>query len=129
METVPLLLRGQWEKELETIFLNDLELAWGPRIRPVSKLAIAWDLERAWADVSLVARPKALPGEQPGTTSGPGRVILSGPAVVPSAEIERLLSEAGRGRAGQGRQRCAVLARGLPAPRHGSVREPDPRRR
>ncbi|MEY9490883.1 hypothetical protein RKD26_006677 [Streptomyces calvus] len=33
MEAVPMLLRGQWEKELETVFLDDLEFAWGPRIR------------------------------------------------------------------------------------------------
>ncbi|MFD7678453.1 hypothetical protein [Streptomyces sp. NPDC060187] len=33
MEAVPLLLRGQWEKELEAVFLDDLELVWGPRIR------------------------------------------------------------------------------------------------
>ncbi|WEH43949.1 hypothetical protein [Streptomyces sp. AM 2-1-1] len=33
MEAVPFLLRSQWEKELETVFLNDLEFAWGPRIR------------------------------------------------------------------------------------------------
>ncbi|MFI1831335.1 hypothetical protein ACH41E_33550 [Streptomyces sp. NPDC020412] len=33
METAPFLLRGQWEKELETVFLDDLEFAWGPRIR------------------------------------------------------------------------------------------------
>ncbi|MER6639709.1 hypothetical protein ABT285_29765 [Streptomyces microflavus] len=33
METAPFLLRGQWEEELETVFLDDLEFAWGPRIR------------------------------------------------------------------------------------------------
>ncbi|MFG2097172.1 hypothetical protein [Streptomyces sp. NPDC048612] len=33
METAPFLLRGRWEKELETVFLDDLEFAWGPRIR------------------------------------------------------------------------------------------------
>jgi hypothetical protein len=33
MESTPLLLRGQWEKELETVFLDDLEFVWGPRIR------------------------------------------------------------------------------------------------
>ncbi|MFE4830712.1 hypothetical protein [Streptomyces sp. NPDC056672] len=33
MEAVPMLLRGQWEKELEDVFLDDLEFAWGPRIR------------------------------------------------------------------------------------------------
>ncbi|MEU9147289.1 hypothetical protein [Streptomyces sp. NPDC048349] len=32
METVPMLLRGLWEQELET-FLDDLEFAWGPHIR------------------------------------------------------------------------------------------------
>lgn len=44
-------------------------------------------------------------------------MILSGPAVVESAEGERLLREVCRGRAGQGR-RCAVLAGGLPALGH-----------
>ncbi|WP_331762487.1 hypothetical protein [Streptomyces sp. NBC_01508] len=33
METNPFGLRGQWEKELESVFLDDLEFAWGPRIR------------------------------------------------------------------------------------------------
>lgn len=33
METVPMLLRGLWEKELEAVFLDDLEFAWGPRTR------------------------------------------------------------------------------------------------
>ncbi|MFF4755212.1 hypothetical protein ACWD5R_43535 [Streptomyces sp. NPDC002514] len=33
METAPFLLRGRWEEELETVFLDDLEFAWGPRIR------------------------------------------------------------------------------------------------
>ncbi|MEV5567695.1 hypothetical protein AB0L54_33290 [Streptomyces sp. NPDC052196] len=33
METAPFLLRGLWEKELETVFLDDLEFVWGPRIR------------------------------------------------------------------------------------------------
>ncbi|MCB8908444.1 MULTISPECIES: hypothetical protein [unclassified Streptomyces] len=33
METNPFGLRSEWEKELETIFLDDLEFAWGPRIR------------------------------------------------------------------------------------------------
>ncbi|MFJ5143207.1 hypothetical protein [Streptomyces sp. NPDC088707] len=33
MEAAPFLLRGQWEKQLETVFLDDLEFAWGPRIR------------------------------------------------------------------------------------------------
>ncbi|GAA3043560.1 hypothetical protein GCM10017562_75880 [Streptomyces roseofulvus] len=33
METNPFGLRSKWEKELETVFLDDLELAWGPRIR------------------------------------------------------------------------------------------------
>ncbi|MEU3706932.1 hypothetical protein AB0E82_32095 [Streptomyces anulatus] len=33
MESAPFLLRGQWEKELETVFLEDLEFVWGPRIR------------------------------------------------------------------------------------------------
>lgn len=33
MESAPFLLRGQWEKELETVFLNDLEFVWGRRIR------------------------------------------------------------------------------------------------
>ncbi|MFD3701137.1 hypothetical protein ACFWUZ_34295 [Streptomyces sp. NPDC058646] len=34
METHPFGLRSEWEKELETVFLGDLEFAWGPRIRP-----------------------------------------------------------------------------------------------
>ncbi|MEU7190203.1 hypothetical protein [Streptomyces sp. NPDC045369] len=29
MEAVPMLLRGQWEKELKDVFLADLEFAWG----------------------------------------------------------------------------------------------------
>lgn len=33
MESAPFLLRGQWEKALETVFLDDLEFVWGPRIR------------------------------------------------------------------------------------------------
>ncbi|MFD3873964.1 hypothetical protein [Streptomyces sp. NPDC058623] len=33
METAPFLLRSRWEKELETVLLDDLEFAWGPRIR------------------------------------------------------------------------------------------------
>ncbi|MFI8371979.1 hypothetical protein [Streptomyces sp. NPDC085466] len=33
MESAPFHLRGQWEKELETVFLDDLEFVWGPRIR------------------------------------------------------------------------------------------------
>ncbi|MFJ8846370.1 hypothetical protein ACIRFF_26115 [Streptomyces cyaneofuscatus] len=33
METAPFLLRGRWEEELETVFLDDFEFAWGPRIR------------------------------------------------------------------------------------------------
>ncbi|MGW5927015.1 hypothetical protein ACWF2L_12275 [Streptomyces anulatus] len=33
MESAPFLLRGQWEEELETVFLDDLEFVWGPRIR------------------------------------------------------------------------------------------------
>lgn len=33
METNPFGLRGQWEKEQETVFLDDLEFVWGPRIR------------------------------------------------------------------------------------------------
>ncbi|TVL87349.1 hypothetical protein [Streptomyces sp. SAJ15] len=33
METHPFGLRAQWEKELETVLLDDLEFAWGPRIR------------------------------------------------------------------------------------------------
>ncbi|MEU4173372.1 hypothetical protein AB0F46_41940 [Streptomyces sp. NPDC026665] len=32
METCPLALRSRWEQELETVFLDDLEFAWGPRI-------------------------------------------------------------------------------------------------
>ncbi|MFJ4873393.1 hypothetical protein [Streptomyces sp. NPDC088757] len=32
MEAVPFLLRGRWEEELETVFLDDLESAWGPRV-------------------------------------------------------------------------------------------------
>ncbi|GGK31521.1 hypothetical protein GCM10011583_74210 [Streptomyces camponoticapitis] len=33
MEAVPMLLRGLWEKEERTVFLDDLEFARGPRIR------------------------------------------------------------------------------------------------
>ncbi len=33
MGTVPFVLRGRWEEELETVRLDDLEFAWGPRIR------------------------------------------------------------------------------------------------
>ncbi|MGW2108029.1 hypothetical protein [Streptomyces sp. NPDC001948] len=33
MEANPFGLRGQWEKELEVILLDDLDFAWGPRIR------------------------------------------------------------------------------------------------
>ncbi|MFE7676780.1 hypothetical protein ACFU5N_31785 [Streptomyces albidoflavus] len=33
MEAAPFLLRGRWEEELETVFLDDLEFVWGPRIR------------------------------------------------------------------------------------------------
>ncbi|WP_328380777.1 hypothetical protein OHB13_38600 (plasmid) [Streptomyces sp. NBC_00440] len=33
METNPFSLRSQWKTELETVFLDDLEFAWGPRIR------------------------------------------------------------------------------------------------
>ncbi|MEV5402862.1 hypothetical protein AB0L20_09615 [Streptomyces albidoflavus] len=33
MESALFLLRGRGEKELETVFLDDLEFAWGPRIR------------------------------------------------------------------------------------------------
>lgn len=33
METAPMLLRGLWKEELETVLLDDLEFAWGPRIR------------------------------------------------------------------------------------------------
>ncbi|MFD6529378.1 hypothetical protein [Streptomyces sp. NPDC060184] len=33
MEAAPFLLRGQWGKELEAGFLDDLADAWGPRIR------------------------------------------------------------------------------------------------
>ncbi|MET8347355.1 hypothetical protein [Streptomyces microflavus] len=33
MESAPFLLRSQWEKELETVFLDDLEFVWGPRTR------------------------------------------------------------------------------------------------
>ncbi|MEU6621947.1 hypothetical protein ABZ926_14400 [Streptomyces litmocidini] len=29
METAPFLLCGRWEKELQTVFLDDLEFAWG----------------------------------------------------------------------------------------------------
>ncbi|MFD5935702.1 hypothetical protein [Streptomyces sp. NPDC060333] len=33
METAPFLLRGRWQKALETVLLDDLEFAWGPRTR------------------------------------------------------------------------------------------------
>ncbi|MFE8940924.1 hypothetical protein ACFYNX_26000 [Streptomyces sp. NPDC007872] len=33
MESAPFLLRGRWEKALETVFLDDLGSAWGPGIR------------------------------------------------------------------------------------------------
>ncbi|WP_318205754.1 hypothetical protein [Streptomyces sp. SCL15-4] len=33
MEAAPMLMRGQWEKELKVFFLDDLEFAWGPRVR------------------------------------------------------------------------------------------------
>ncbi|MFE1579266.1 hypothetical protein [Streptomyces fradiae] len=33
MEAAPFLLRSEWQKELEIVFLDDLEFAWGPRIR------------------------------------------------------------------------------------------------
>ncbi|MFD6660658.1 hypothetical protein ACFWEB_36600 [Streptomyces parvus] len=33
METAPFLLRGTWDGEEEDVFLDDLEFAWGPRIR------------------------------------------------------------------------------------------------
>ncbi|MFE9360276.1 hypothetical protein ACFYPB_40260 [Streptomyces olivaceoviridis] len=33
METNPFGLRSQWEKEMEDVLLDDLEFAWGPRIR------------------------------------------------------------------------------------------------
>ncbi len=33
IENAPFLLRGQWEKELKTVCLDDLEFAWGPHIR------------------------------------------------------------------------------------------------
>ncbi|MFI9194254.1 hypothetical protein ACIG0A_33750 [Streptomyces californicus] len=33
METAPFLLRGTWEGAEEDVFLDDLEFAWGPRIR------------------------------------------------------------------------------------------------
>ncbi|AJF70467.1 hypothetical protein [Streptomyces vietnamensis] len=33
METHPFGLRARWEKELETVLLDDLEFAWGPRTR------------------------------------------------------------------------------------------------
>jgi hypothetical protein len=33
MESAPFLLRGPGEKELETVFLDDLEFVWWPRIR------------------------------------------------------------------------------------------------
>ncbi|MGC5400823.1 hypothetical protein ACPXCP_34410 [Streptomyces sp. DT20] len=33
METHPFGLRAQWETEMETVLLDDLEFAWGPRIR------------------------------------------------------------------------------------------------
>ncbi|MET8883834.1 hypothetical protein [Streptomyces rubiginosohelvolus] len=33
LEAAPFLLRGRWEEELETVFLDDLEFVWRPRIR------------------------------------------------------------------------------------------------
>ncbi len=33
MENLPFLLRGRWEQQEETVLLDDLEFAWGPRIR------------------------------------------------------------------------------------------------
>ncbi|MEU3466221.1 hypothetical protein ABZ721_40610 [Streptomyces sp. NPDC006733] len=33
METHPFALRGRWEKEEEIVLLDDLEFAWGPRLR------------------------------------------------------------------------------------------------
>ncbi|XXZ47564.1 hypothetical protein AAGT00_00965 (plasmid) [Streptomyces cavourensis] len=33
METAPFLLRGTWDGKEEDVFLDDLEFAWGPRIR------------------------------------------------------------------------------------------------
>ncbi|GAA3015344.1 hypothetical protein [Streptomyces fulvorobeus] len=33
METAPFLLRSTWDDEQEDVFLDDLEFAWGPRIR------------------------------------------------------------------------------------------------
>ncbi|MER7761918.1 hypothetical protein [Streptomyces sp. NPDC097619] len=33
METTPFLLRSRWTREVETVFLDDLELVWGPGIR------------------------------------------------------------------------------------------------
>ncbi|AWN32618.1 hypothetical protein [Streptomyces sp. NEAU-S7GS2] len=33
MDANPFLLRGRWEKELEEVLLDDIEFAWGPRIR------------------------------------------------------------------------------------------------
>ncbi|WP_407547409.1 hypothetical protein QOM21_37350 [Streptomyces sp. Pv4-95] len=33
MEADPLLLRSRWNRELEDVPLDDLEFAWGPRIR------------------------------------------------------------------------------------------------
>ncbi|MFC7895482.1 hypothetical protein [Streptomyces sp. NPDC057381] len=33
MESAPFLLRDQWVKDLEAVFLDDLDFAWGPRIR------------------------------------------------------------------------------------------------
>ncbi|MFC8494146.1 hypothetical protein ACFUJU_25825 [Streptomyces sp. NPDC057235] len=32
VETGPMLLRGLWKKELETVFHDDLESTWGPRL-------------------------------------------------------------------------------------------------
>ncbi|MFD4225133.1 hypothetical protein [Streptomyces griseus] len=33
MEAAPFLLRCKWEEKYEEVFLNDLEFAWGPRVR------------------------------------------------------------------------------------------------
>ncbi|MFG3042874.1 hypothetical protein ACGFYZ_38845 [Streptomyces sp. NPDC048330] len=33
METAPFLLRSRWDEALEAVLLDDLEFAWGPRIR------------------------------------------------------------------------------------------------
>lgn len=77
METNPFGLRAQGEKELEDVFLGDLEFAWG--------------------------RASASAGEQPGTSGGAWQGDPVRPRCRRSAEVERLLCEVGRGRAGQGR--------------------------